>query len=169
MQICCHRATSPQKSGQLSLPDVLFEGHGCVGPRLAQPTPLCFSPDRSDTSCHQTNQGTKTQSYFSGPALEESAPVLRAVSAAHRSPMAHSPETGPPLSGEQNDMASKARAVGSAPLASRWVLADLPESVQNRIIQARAPSTRHLYALKWSVFAAWCLSLAQTQFPVTYR
>ncbi len=31
-----------------------------------------------------------------------------------------------------------------------------PESVQNTITQARAPSTRRLYALKWSVFAAFC-------------
>ncbi|XP_048019354.1 uncharacterized protein LOC125250684 [Megalobrama amblycephala] len=35
-------------------------------------------------------------------------------------------------------------------------LVDLPENVQNTISQARAPSTRCLYALKWSVFSAWC-------------
>ncbi len=71
--------------------------------------------------------------------------------------MAHSPETGPSLSGdEQNDVASQAQAVGSAPLASRWELTDLPESIQNTISQARAPSTRRLYALKWSIFATWC-------------
>ncbi len=58
--------------------------------------------------------------------------------------------------GEQNNVASPSRAVGSAPLASRWELTDLPESVQNTISQARAPSTRRLYALKWSVFSAWC-------------
>ncbi len=107
---------------QLSLPDVLFEGHGCVGPRLTQPPPLCISPNRSDPSGHQTNQRKQTQSYFSRPALEEPALVLRAVSAAHRSPLAYSPETGPHLSGEQNDVASPARAVGSAPLATRWEL-----------------------------------------------
>ncbi len=83
-----------------------------------------------------------------GPALEEATLVLRAVSAAHHSPMAHSPETGPSLSGEQNDVASQAQAVGSAPLASRWELKDLPESIQNTITQGRALSTRHLYALK---------------------
>ncbi len=69
--------------------------------------------------------------------------------------MAHSPETGPPLSGEQNDVASLAQAEGSAPLVSWWELADLPESVQNKITQARALSTRRLFALKWFVFA-WC-------------
>ncbi len=44
----------------------------------------------------------------------------------------------------------------SAHLASRWELTDLPESIQNTISQARAPSTRRLYTLKWSVFSAWC-------------
>ncbi len=95
-QTCCHRATSTQKSGlsickgfrkhgrslarqrSTSSPQkttlVLFEGHGCIGPRLAQPPPLCFSPDRTDHSGHQMNQGTQTQIHFSGPALEE--PVL---------------------------------------------------------------------------------------------
>ncbi len=97
-----------------------------------------------------------TQIYFSGHALEEPALVLRAVSAAKCSPMAHSPEMGPPLSGEQNDVASQTQAVGSAPLASRRELADLPERIQNTITQARAPSTRRLYALKLYVFATWC-------------
>ncbi len=41
-------------------------------------------------------------------------------------------------------------------LASRWEPSDLPESVLNTISQARAPSTRCLYALKGSVFSAWC-------------
>ncbi len=55
-------------------------------------------------------------------------------------------------------MASQARAVGSAPLASRWELADLPESIQNTITQARAPS-RRLYDLERSIFSAWCSNL----------
>ena len=32
----------------------------------------------------------------------------------------------------------------------------LPEGVLNTITQARAPSTRRLYASKWSVLAEWC-------------
>ncbi len=33
----------------------------------------------------------------------------------------------------------------------------LPECVLNTMTVARAPSTRRLYALKWSIFLAWCL------------
>ncbi len=70
--------------------------------------------------------------------------------------MAHSPETRPPLSGEQNDLAPPARSMGSTFLASQWDPSDLPESVLNTISQARAPSMRCLYVLKWSVFSTWC-------------
>ncbi len=59
-----------------------------------------------------------------------------------------------PLSGERNNLIP--RAVDSTFLASRWDPLFLPESVLNTISQAREPSTRHLYALKWSVFSAWC-------------
>ncbi len=33
---------------------------------------------------------------------------------------------------------------------------DLPERVLNTMAEARAPSTRRLYALKWAIFSAWC-------------
>ncbi len=46
---------------QLSLPDLLFEGHERVGPQLAQPPPLRFFSNRSDPAGHQVNQGTQTQ------------------------------------------------------------------------------------------------------------
>ncbi len=34
----------------------------------------------------------------------------------------------------------------------------LPQAVVETITQARAPSTRRAYALKWSLFANWCSS-----------
>ncbi len=37
-------------------------------------------------------------------------------------------------------------------------LSGLPPVVVETIIQARAPSTRQTYALKWSLFATWCSS-----------
>ncbi len=140
---------------QLSLPN-FFEGQGCVGLQMAQPPPLRFPPDRPDPAHNQVNQATETQGSVSGPALEEQTLVRRAVLAALSSPVAHSPETGPPFSGEQNGTAPTAQTVGAAPLASLWEPSDLPESVLNTISQVRTPSTRQLYALKWSVFSAWC-------------
>ncbi len=41
-------------------------------------------------------------------------------------------------------------------LASQLEPSDLPERLLNTIYQTRAPSMRYLYALKWSVFSAWC-------------
>ncbi len=38
------------------------------------------------------------------------------------------------------------------------VLGDLPQEVVNTITSARAPSTRHAYALKWNLFVEWCSS-----------
>ncbi len=102
------------------------------------------------------NQGTEAQSSISGPALEEPTLARGAVTAAHCSPVAHSPETRIPLSGECNDLAPPAQTMGAASLASRWEPSNLPESVLNTSSQARAPSTRHLYALKFSVFSTWC-------------
>ncbi len=67
---------------QLSLPNLLFEERGLVGPRMAQPPPVCFFPDRSDPSGNQMSQGAQAQSASGGPALEEPSLDLRAVSAA---------------------------------------------------------------------------------------
>ncbi len=47
---------------------------------------------------------------------------------------------------------------GSAPYGTRNELSGLPPAVVETIIQARAPSTRQTYALKWSLFAIWCSS-----------
>ncbi len=97
------------------------------------------------------NQGTEAQSSIRGPALKEPALVLRAGAATHCSPMAHSPETRPPLSGEQNGTPS--------PIYRRYIfgfsMGAFSPPRECAISQARALSTRCLYALKWSVFFAW--------------
>ncbi len=143
---------------QLSLPNLLFEGQGCVGPRLAQPPPLCIPPDRPASTGHQAYQGTGSQGAIGGPLVEEPTLVVRADSATDSSPLARAPETGSPLSGERNNMAPSTRAVGSLHLAAQWEPTGFPERVLNTISEARAPSTRRLYALKWSVFSTWCLN-----------
>ncbi len=143
---------------QLSLPNLLFEGQGRVGPRLAQPPPLCIPPDCPASTGRQACQGTGSQGAIGGPLVEEPTLVVRADSATDSSPLARAPETGSPLSGERNNMAPPTRAVGSLHLAAQWEPTGLPERVLNTISEARAPSTRRLYTLKWSVFSAWCLN-----------
>ncbi len=56
---------------QLSLPNLLFEGQGRVGPRLAQPPPLCIPPDRPASTGRQAYQGTGSQGAIGGPLVEE--------------------------------------------------------------------------------------------------
>ncbi len=46
-------------------------------------------------------------------------------------------------------------------LAARREPISLPEQVLNTISEARAPSTRRLYALKYSVFSTWCLDRSE--------
>ncbi len=50
-----------QLQRQLSPPNLLFEGQGRVGSRLAQPPPLCIPPDCPDSTGHQAirEQGHK--------------------------------------------------------------------------------------------------------------
>ncbi len=75
--------------------------------------------------------------------------------------LAHSSEEGPPLSGARHHMAPASRSMEPPCVAPGWDAADLsglPPAVVETIIQARAPSTRQTYALKWSLFATWCSS-----------
>ncbi len=120
---------------QLSLPNLLFEGQGRVGPRLAQPPPLCIPPDRSASTGRQACQGTGSQGVIGGRLVEEPSLVVRADSATDSSPLARAPETGSPLSGERNNMAPSTRAVGSLHLAAQREPTGLPERVLNTILR----------------------------------
>ncbi|XP_048057412.1 zinc finger protein 271-like [Megalobrama amblycephala] len=105
---------------------------------------------------HQANQGRQAQSSVSGPTLEEPDLDLGAVQAFYDSSMADPPETRPSLSGEQNNLAPAAGVLGSTSVDPRRELSDLPRNVLDTISHARAPSTRRLYAQKWSDFVSWC-------------
>ncbi len=75
--------------------------------------------------------------------------------------LAHSSEEGPPFSGARHHLAPASRSVEPPCVAAGRDAADLsglPQAVVETITQARAPSTRQAYALKWSLFANWCSS-----------
>ncbi len=99
---------------------------------MAQPSTLSFSPSRSATAGTKASQGTTAQAD------------------------SNSLETGPPLSTERHDMASTARIMGPAYVTAQREPFVLPEGVLNTMTEARAPSTRHFYALKWAIFSTLC-------------
>ncbi len=68
---------------------------------------------------------------------------------------------GPPLLGARHHMAPASRSMGPPCVVPGRDAADssgLPPAVVKTITQARAPSTRQTYALKWSLFTSWCSS-----------
>ncbi len=105
-------------------------------------------PSRSATAGTQASQGTTAQADSNSPPLEEPTVGVGAIPAAESSPV--------DLLSQANGMASTARVMGPACVAARREPLVLPERVLNTMAVARAPSTRCLYTLKWSIFSAWC-------------
>ncbi len=114
---------------------------------------LCFPSSHSATAGTQGSQGTTAQADSNSP---PSGGTNRVIPAAESSPVADPLETGPPLSSELHDMSSTAQVMGPECVAARREPFVLPECVLNTIAEARAPSSRRLYALKWPIFSAWC-------------
>jgi hypothetical protein len=141
---------------QHPLQSVLLEGQGRVGPRLAQQPPVCFSPRLDDSASHQTGQGERVPSPSGGSSLEIQVVVSGAGSDIGHSSMACPDEERPPHTGEGIVVASATRPMGPPCVALEPVSRDLPVKVLNTISEARAPSTRRLYALKWAFFSSWC-------------
>ncbi|KAL0148870.1 hypothetical protein M9458_055879 [Cirrhinus mrigala] len=77
------------------------------------------------------------------------------------SSLVHSSEEGPPLSGEGHNLTPAPRSLEPPPMVpgrDQEDFRDPSPSVVNTLLQARAPSTRRLYDLKWRIFVNWCSS-----------
>ncbi|CAM4728577.1 unnamed protein product [Leuciscus chuanchicus] len=141
---------------QRALPKVLFKERGRAGPSLAQRPAIRFSPGLSVATSHQENQGSAPHSAPHSPVLGESDMVPGFNTAGRHSSLADTGEKRPSLSSPRLDLAFSSRALVSACMDSQRIPVDLPTGVVNTITQSRAPSTRRLYASKWSVFNKWC-------------
>ncbi len=124
-------------------------------------TQVCVSP--SEPTCTDTVQAQGGRG--AGPAgcapLAHPDLVSRTHFPRDSTSLAHSSEEGPPFSGARHHMAPASRSMEPpcvAPGRDAADLSGLPPAVVETIIQARAPSTRQTYALKWSLFATWCSS-----------
>ncbi|KAL0203696.1 hypothetical protein M9458_001714, partial [Cirrhinus mrigala] len=106
-----------------------LEGAPRLGPeqKLAQRSPLRFSPDSPDPSGHREDQGDRMLTPSSGPPLEEPDLVSRADTALSSRAMAHSTEEGSPLSGQGHDMAYRTRVVEPSCLVPQRELDQLSE------------------------------------------
>ncbi len=144
------------------LPDRGPPRHRRTGTQLASGLmQVCVSPSeptRTDTVQAQGGRGA-------GPAgcapLAHPDLVSRTHFPRDSTSLAHSSEEGPPFSGAWHHMAPASRSMEPpcvAPGRDAADLSGLPPAVVETIIQARAPSTRQTYALKWSLFATWCSS-----------
>ncbi len=135
------------------LPDRGPPRHGRTGTQLASGSmQVCISPSepaRTDTVQGQGGQGA-------GPAgravLAHPDLVSRTHSPRDSPSLAHSSEEGPPFSGARHHLAPASRSVEPpfvAPGRDAADLSGLPQAVVETITQARAPSTKQAYALKW--------------------
>ncbi|KAI2660848.1 hypothetical protein H4Q32_008522 [Labeo rohita] len=134
----------------------------CTGTQLAkEPAQVCVSPSephRTDPVQSQGGQGTDS---LGGSFLAPQNLVLRPGAPGISPSLAHSPEEGPPLSGEGHNLAPAPRSLeppSMVPGRDQEDFRDLSPSVVNTLLQARAPSTRRLYDLKWRIFVNWCSS-----------
>ncbi len=125
----------------------------CLRPYASMRFPS--GPTRTDTVQAQGGRGA-------GPAGCAALAHSDLVSQTHfprdSTSLAHSSEEGPPLSGARHHMAPTSRSREPpcvAPERDTADLSGLPPAVVETITQARAPSTRQTYALKWSLFANW--------------
>ncbi|CAM4579207.1 unnamed protein product [Leuciscus chuanchicus] len=143
-------------SRKRSLSRIFLEEQGRADPRVASPSSLRFSPRLPPDSGGRTGQGRRMLSAACSPTLDEPTLVPNCDAVSEHRPVASASEEGSPLSSQRLDLASSPRAVVPACVGHQRVPADLPQGVLNTITQARAPSTRRLYASKWSVFSSWC-------------
>ncbi len=151
----------------LPLPALLFPDRGSprhrrTGTQLASVlTQVCVSPSgptRTDTVQAQGGRGAGRAGCapLAHPDL-----VSRTHFPRESTSLVHSSVEGHPLSGARHHMAPASRSMEPSCVAPRRDAADLrglPPAVVETIIQARAPSTKQTYALKWSLFANWCTS-----------
>ncbi|KAL1259066.1 hypothetical protein QQF64_009643 [Cirrhinus molitorella] len=120
-----------------------------------------FSTSEPNCTDPVQSQGGQRTDPAGGPLLAQQGLVLRAGAPLPRSSLAHSPEEGPPFTGEGHDMAPAPRSLEPprmVPGRDQEDFRDLPLAVVNTLLQSRAPSTRRLYDLRWRKFTNWCSS-----------
>ncbi|KAL0173132.1 hypothetical protein M9458_033443, partial [Cirrhinus mrigala] len=132
-------------------------GAGCHGTDVAEASSVRHSPDRSAPWSSGESAPGRGPSSFSSPVLAGLRMVLGPDFPSQRLSMGDSHEEGSPLSGRGHHPPPSPGVVevmGVAPEGAHLVASGLSTKVVETILQSRAPSTRKLYALKWTQLTA---------------
>ncbi len=144
------------------LPDRWNTQHGRTGTQLAAgPSQICISPSEPSRTDSVQGQRGRGADPARGTILAYQDLVPRADAPRDSPSLADSSEEGSTDSETGHLMAPASRPLETSCLVPRRdaeVLGDLPQEVVDTITSARAPSTRHAYALKWNLFVEWCSS-----------
>ncbi len=122
---------------------------------------ICISPSEPSRTDSVQGQRGRGADPARGTILAYQDLVPRADAPRDSPSLADSSEEGSTDSEMGHLMAPASRPLETSCLVPRRdaeVLGDLPQEVVDTITSARAPSTRHAYALKWNLFVEWCSS-----------
>ncbi|KAL0188183.1 hypothetical protein M9458_015282, partial [Cirrhinus mrigala] len=154
----CVRRERPLSA--ILLVDELSPERGRAVEPLAGGSEICIPPSQNNAASAAKDQ--RGEGCFASDSAEMVQPAV--VSGIGEPvvdpPVADSAEKGFIVPGEGHHMAPQTGTMGSACVASQYGVNQLTVSqrILYTITEARVPSTRHLYGLKWKVFANWCAS-----------
>ncbi len=141
------------------LPVPLPAGRGRAHSALAGSQALCVSSDQNIASGVMQDQGGASVSDTHSSELAEPALVSRPDRALDSPSLADSGQEGHAIPGGRLGVAPEPGTMEPSCVAASGLSEEL-NALQSRVIdtltEARAPSTRRLYALKWGVFVKWC-------------
>ncbi len=142
------------------LTDDGYPERGCVVEPLAHRSEICIPSSQNNAANAAKDQRGEGCCASGSAEMAQPTMVSRVGKPVVSPPVADSAEKGFIVPGEGRHMAPQTGIVGSACVASQYGVNQLTISqrVLHTITEARAPSTRHLYDLKWRVFANWCIS-----------
>ncbi len=149
---------------ECTLPVVLLSvplpvGRGRAHSALADSQALCVSSDQDIASGVMQDQGGASVRHTHSSELAEPALVSGLDRAADSPPLADSGQEGHVISGGRLGVAPEPRTMEPSCVVASGLSGEL-DALQARVVgtltEARAPSTRRLYALKWGVFVKWC-------------
>ncbi|KAL0147283.1 hypothetical protein M9458_057407, partial [Cirrhinus mrigala] len=142
------------------LTDERASAGGCSLESLAQEAQICVSPSEDYAASAAENQRREGDCAYGSAELAQPAVVSGVDRAPNGSPVADPVTERSLISGKRLGVAPQAGVMEPACLAGerRGQTLNVSQRVLDTIAEARAPSTRRLYSLKWKVFSSWCVT-----------